>query len=295
MLRKLAVALVAPLIAACANEAPANEISSDAAPRAAAVAALQAAPDAVAEVGSGRAEILVELDLPEGPIQVRATAAFSGSRMAMEMDLGPMIARLPEMGGEHLPPGLDEPVRIVTDGETVYVRMPMLDLVTGTAGWLSATPDDLGQSAAAIGLAGAAPSPAQVLDVLRSIADDVVEHGPDEVRGVPTTRYTATIDLRDALDALPAGQRDLMASQLDAMAGSGARSLPIEVRVDDDGLPRRMRVVLDGLGTSMGVPSAATMTIEMFDYGDAIDVAIPPASEVTPLRDVMPSAAGGFR
>ena len=63
--------------------------------------------------------------------------------MQMELDLGAMLAgQLPP--GVSLPEGFDEPMTVVVDGATTYLRMPMLDAITGTSGWLSVSPDDLG-------------------------------------------------------------------------------------------------------------------------------------------------------
>lgn len=289
MFRKLALALLAPLLfVACATEADqADVITADASGRDL-IATLRSAPDLAAEAGSARFEMVFSIDLPEGATEMRAVGAYSGDRMRMEMDLGSMLSGLAEASGEALPPGMDEPMEMVIDGDTTYLRMPMLDMLTGTDGWLSATAADLGDAGAAFGLGGTATSPTQILETLRGVADDVEEVGREEIRGVSTTHHRATLDLERVLDSIPKEQRAQMEDQLGSLDGSDAGSVPLDVWIGDDGLPRRIVMAFHNMGAAMALPGSATMTMELFDYGDDVDVEVPPPSEVTPLADVMP-------
>jgi len=289
MLRKLAPALIAPILVApaCAQEADRSALEA-----AAPVAALRAAPELAADAGSARFEITFVFDVPEGPLELRATGGYDGDRMRMEMDLGSMLAGLAEQAGEALPPGLDEPMQVVGEGDTVYLRMPMLDELTGTSGWLSATPDDLGTSGRSLGLTGTTTHPSQLLDTLRGITDDLESCGAVAIRGVDTTCYAGTIDVDDVLDAVPAEQRDVIETQLDELAGRSIGSLPVQVWVDGEGLARRMRMSFDELGNAMGVPGSAVMTLEVFDYGEPLEIAIPSSDEVTPIGEVLPGMGG---
>lgn len=295
MLRRIALALVAPLlVTACATEADQADLSTGGRTEVEAIALLRAAPDLAVDAGSARFEMVFAFDTPDGLMELSAVGGYSGDAMAMEMDLGSMLAGLAGQQGEELPPGFEEPMQLVVEGETVYLRMPMLDMLTGTSGWLSATPEDLGQSGEALGVTGTATSPTQLLETLRGVADDVEEVGEDTVRGVDTTRYRATIDLDAVLDAIPEEQRAQMETQLGELGAAGVTSLPLEVWVDDDGLPRRMQMELEGVGASMGVPGSATMTMEVFDYGEPYAVEVPSPSEVTPLVEAMPGLGGAL-
>jgi hypothetical protein len=291
MVRKLILALAAPLLlaGACANQADETQVLTGAA----AVSALQAAPDAAVEAGSGRFEMTIALDGPDGAFEIVSTGGYSGDRMSMEMDLGSALAGLAEGSGESIPAGLDEPMQIVVDGGTAYVRIPMLQALTGGTGWVSATPEELGAAGGSLGLSGGTTDPSQLLEVLRGVADDVEEAGQDEVRGVPTTRYRATVDVATAIERAPAAQRDELAAALQEL-GADAEAIPVEVWVDGDGLARRLVMDFGQLvAQAMGGTGTATMTLELFDYGEDVDIQVPRASETTPLREAF-GAFGGL-
>jgi hypothetical protein len=293
MSRKLAAALLAPLLLtslACANKADDTTVlTGDAA-----VAALRAAPDAAAEAGSGRFEMTMAFDTPDGAFDITATGAYTGRRMSMEMDLGSALAELAAASGDTVPPGLDEPMRIVVDGTRSYMRFPMLDAVTGRSGWLSITPEDMGMASSALGLGAGADDPAQLLQTLRGVADDVTSTGEKEIRGVATTGYHATIDLDRALKAMPAEQQRAMAPVLEQLDGSMG-TMPVDVWIDGDGLARRLRMDMGGVMAKAMAPGGggrAMMTIDFFDYGDHIEVTVPDPSETTPFSEVMGGLGG---
>lgn len=294
MSRKLAAALLAPLLftsLACAKESTqATVLTGDAA-----AAALRAAPDAAAEAGSGRFEMRMSFDTPDGAFEVTASGAYSGDQMSMEMDLGSALAELAAATGETVPPGLDEPMRVVVDGTSSYIRFPMLDALTGTSGWLSVTPEDMGMASSTFGLGATTDDPAQLLETLRGVADEVTPTGDEEIRGVATTGYRATVDLDRALQAMPADQREAMAPMLEQIDGS-LGEMPVDVWIDADGLARRLRMDMGGLlAKAMGPAGGggrASVTIDFFDYGEAIEVTVPDASETTPFSEVMGGLGG---
>jgi hypothetical protein len=284
MVRKLTVALAAPfflIASSCAEEGSQDVLTGDAA-----VAAVRAAPEAAAEAGSGRFEMTMAFDSPEGAFEISAAGGFSGQQTSMEMDFGESFAAMAGAAGEELPPGFDEPMQIVVDGETAYLRMPMLESLTGTTGWLSLTPEELGQAGASFGGTPGATDPSQLLETLRGVSDDIREVGTEEVRGVETTHLTATVDLQKAFEQLPAEQR----AQLEGQLGDIDAAVPVEVWIDGDSLVRRMEMDLGPLMAQAMGGGSASMRIEFFDYGEDVAIEVPDASEVTPFRDVM----GGF-
>lgn len=294
MSRKLAAALLAPLLLtslACAKESEEATVLTGAA----AVAALRAAPDAAAEAGSGRFEMTMSFDTPEGAFDITATGAYAGDQMSMEMDLGSAMADLAAGSGETVPDGFDEPMQIVVDGTRSYMRFPMLDALTGQSGWLSVTPEDMGMASSALGLSAGANDPAQLLQTLRGVADDVEATGEEEIRGVATTGYRATIDLDRALADMPADQREAVEPLLKQLDGS-LGEMPVDVWIDGDGLARRMRMNMDGLmANAMGAAGGegrASVTIDFFDYGDDIEVTVPDPSDTTPFAEIMGGLGG---
>lgn len=288
MFRKLTVALVAALVAlaACSDDGDQSQ-KVEAGDTEAAIAALRAAPDAAAEAGSGRMEMTVGFVVDGEPFELTSAGVFSGTRMRMEMDLGAMLAaQLPE---EELPPAFDEPMTVVVDGATTYLRMPMLDALTGTSGWLSMTPEDLGLAGDALGTGfGPSNNPAQMMEALRGVSDDIEELGTEEVRGEPTTHYRAVVDLERALEQV----REALKPQLEAQLGAMGGTLPMEVWLGEDGLVRRISLDMVELLAEASAESGqkmegGSMVMELFDYGADVEVDIPAPEDTTPFLDVM--------
>ena len=128
--------------------------------------------------------------------------------------------------------------------------------------------------------------PAETLQYLRAASSGVKESGSATVRGVETTRYVGRLDFRKALDTglerleLPAGERQRAREGMRRMLGQlGAKGVPFEVFVDDDGLLRRL--TMDMSMKAMGRPLSTKVSMDYFDFGVDVDVQAPPAREVT--------------
>ena len=93
MFRKLAPALVAPLllVSACATEPTARR--STFAPAKRPSRALRSAPDAAAEAGTAAFEMMMEMSLEGETFEMVATGAYDADdqQMSMEMDLGAAV------------------------------------------------------------------------------------------------------------------------------------------------------------------------------------------------------------
>ena len=179
-------------------------------------------------------------------------------------------------------------VRRTTAG--VYVRLPAgLSPLSTDKPWLRIGAADLARlTQLALGDIGAqiTGAPLDALAYLRAVSGELVDEGPDLTRGEPTTRYRTTIDPRKIVDQLP------QALQLPAGTGVGEQSLPASLWIDAQGRLRKLEVSADPSGTSSagGPPTTAspgapddraTVTLELFDFGVAVQVEAPPADEVT--------------
>jgi hypothetical protein len=190
--------------------------------------------DGVADLAARRARV------SQSPLFTdRATAALS--------ELGADDPGLRELAGQS---------EMIYDGANAYVR------VAGRwTGFFLADPD---------GPRGP-NDPLWPLDALFGASEDVVEIGPEDVRGVPATRCRLTVDLARADAALPRGV---------SVPSGPYRSLsrlPAEVWLDADGLVRRISVSSE--------PAAAAdaqiwSVVELWDYGLAVDIAPPGPDEV---------------
>lgn len=285
MPRTPAAALVAALLlAACARPAP-----SDAArPRALrdVAADIHGVPRAVAAAGSGRFRVTLRIEATDGTVDpvvvdVTTVGAFDGPRRALRSDLGAAIVDLEGMDAG-LPPGFDEPVQVVVDGATTYLRAPMLDELVGAARWLvagrGASDAELGPlGMATIGGGIGAVDPLPVLEALTQ-AEAVDDVGAGEVDGAPVRRLRAELDLSGVLEGL-----------------GPAMAVPIDLWVDEAGRARRLVADLGdagallGEGTSApavpGMAGSATMTIELYDYGVDLEIVTPDPDDVLPVDE----------
>lgn len=293
MLRKLSVAVLAPLLAvtACSGDEDASQ-RVEAGNIEGAIAALRAAPDAAAEAGSGRIEMVLAFEMDGEPLELTSEGVFSGTRLQLEMDLGALLAA--QAPGAEMPEGFDEPMVVVADGATSYLRMPMLETLTGNSDWLVLSPEDLGLASDALGMGfGPTNNPAQMLETLRGISDDLEEVGTEDVRGVETIHYQAEVDLEEAFAQIPEELRPQLEAQLGGLTGT----LPVDVWLGTDGLVRRLSMDLTELLAQASSESGASMesgslVMEFFDYGADVDVAIPDPADTTPFTEVLGGLAG---
>jgi hypothetical protein len=275
MFRKLVPAIAAAVLlwGACASPADVARVDT------AAAATVRGAADA--ELTTGRFEITLALGAG-GPGAVAVSGSFDrdAGQAAVDVDLGGVLGGLAASV-----PGSDQPLQAVVDGTAVYLRVPGLEPLTGTSGWVSADVAALAglDTTGLLGPGGGDPT--AVLEMLRGVSDDLETVGTEEVRGVATTRYHATLDLGAALDGAAPGilgeMEAAFSDQLDAV-----RSVPIDVWVGEDGIPRRLVLSL-AVDDPAGEEMTSTMTVELFDLGEPVVIEVPPADEVSSLDSLV--------
>lgn len=135
-----------------------------------------------------------------------------------------------------------------------------------------------------------ANDPSAVLNYLRGVTGKVTEVGPETVRGAPTTRYKATVDLEKAAESSPEEVRDDLAEVTRQL---GESHLPVEAWIDGAGRLRRLRYSVDlaELGDDAPAKGAGTGTVtadlELFDFGVDVAVTTPPEGETTDLAKLL--------
>jgi hypothetical protein len=219
---------------------------------------------------------------------------YENQRMRMELDMSELL----NLGGGETASSPDLEFSMVMDFPIMYMKLPKAAM--GEAGapktpWVKvdlskATGVDLSQ------LSQFSQNPADQLQMLRTVSDNVEERGKKTVRGVKTTHFHATIDLDKALEQglrqVPAAQREQTRRALEAMAKqSGLDELPIDVFLDDEGVVRRM--LMDMETTVEGQSMRMVMTMDFFDFGAPVDVTPPPAGQVTDVTDQLQGELGG--
>ena len=108
--------------------------------------------------------------------------------------------------------------------------------------------------------------------MLRSVGS-VQTVGTETVDGVSTTHYKATIDLAKAAGTVGGPAQDAVQHLIDQ---GGPSSIPVDVWIGDDGLVRKLTV--DETVSNGGQTGTAHLTLDLSDYGTAVNVTAPPSA-----------------
>lgn len=237
---------------------------------------------------------------------------FTSGRGRFSMDLGGVG-------------GATGQLEALVDGPVLYVRYPQLQ-AEGQGGiaakpWLKLDVSSLGGSGATgfeSLMQAQSGDPLQALSFLQGATEQSEEVGRETLRGEPVTHFRTVIDPArlarpggtsepaddsdsDSGDAGADGAGNELAGYLRAAAEQlGDQLIPADVWVDGQGRIRKVGYSLDLARTALGSKSPGltgtqTTTFELFDYGAEIDVAIPPADQVTDLMAMLGQvgASGG--
>ncbi|HEX2294539.1 MAG TPA: hypothetical protein VHN37_04445 [Actinomycetota bacterium] len=263
-MRRLAAGLVAALVVGGCGDPGSGRANGE--PRA--VDALAAAAEQAADAGSARMTMSLSMDVPGETMELDAEGAMDFDREVAEMTM--------TMSGGGVPAGTE--VDVVLEGDYMYMRFPKELSGPVDAGWLrmnitEAPGPTQGQSVFS-------QDPAQMLQLLRGASEDIEEVGTEEVRGVTTTHFRATLSIEKMLDQAPDQESaERLRSRLDGF--EGLETIPADVWIDADGLPRRMTVEMtfEAGGESGGVD----MSMDMFDFGVEVDARPPKRFEDLPV------------
>ena len=162
------------------------------------------------------------------------------------------------------------------DGDTFYVHLPdaLTQRIPLGKPWIKI---DLGALAKSNGVdlkqltQANQGNPADMLQALKAVGSSR-KVGSENIRGVATTHYRATIDPKKALNTIPDKQSADALKQM--LSTSGLRSIPIDVWIDRAGRVRRESMKFSAAGTAMD------MTIEFTRFGVPVDTTPPPADQV---------------
>ncbi len=262
------------------------------------IGVLTAAATTTAELGSVRMELVLSMEAPglQGAFDLSASGEFdlANQRGRMAMDYSGLVEALgPEAAGAE---GF-LPDRILVDGLTMYMRFPGIDqLIPDAKPWVRM---DLGEFSAQQGLDAdlfgqlGQSDPTQLLAWLQATGTSVTEVGNEAVRGVSTTRFSASVDLNTVPELVPEEQRDVYRAQLaQLIAQTGLSELPIDVWIDEQDRVRRVATELriedtTGLGTGAGTVSLA---VDLFDFGTEVTVKPPKESNTMDFTELLQSA-----
>jgi hypothetical protein len=258
-----------------------------------------------AEATSGRFSFDMELTLPaaDEPFTFSGEGAFDAAseRASFAVDMSSLAKLLgsfltglagPDASGV---PDFDDPegwkLEVVQDGNVGYVRLPALDaqLPDGKT-WIRATK---GTSAGGFDFGEleqlGTSDPREVLDALQAVTSDIETVGTEELRGVETTHYHAAVDPLKLAKASDLEGESAPESLLDRVTGAnGLKEIPVDVWLDANGLVRKLSMAFSATDAGTSQTTGATMSFELWDYGESVDIELPPAAQVADA-----SAVGG--
>lgn len=230
-------------------------------------ATVLAAAGEAAQQRSARLRFSVTTTTPEGELQVAGEGASSA-----EGD----VQMLMTISGDTPESDLGElEVRIV-DGVVYQRNEQMTAALGGGATWLAIDPAAIGGEFSGMISESSTGDPAEVLDMLRDVAE-VTEAGEEDINGVATTRYEATVTQRALLEGADADPAEFESYGVDLDAPS-----TITVWVDGEGLPRRIAydaTFADGVSVSS--------THDVLEYDVDVAVEAPPEGETISFADMM--------
>jgi hypothetical protein len=224
----------------------------------------------------------------EGAFDARSgRASFSMDMSSLASLLGGLFAGMagPNTAGA---PDFDDPsawkIEAVQDGTVSYVRFPALDeqLPSGKS-WIRTD----SHTAAGQGFDVSqfdqftSNDPRELLDFLQDVSGEIETVGSEVLRGVRTTHYRATLDPLEYAKLAPAEKQQELQSLVEQMAAqAGLATIPVDVWLDESGLVRKLTMVFSATQPGTSERSDVSMTFELYDYGDRVDIDLPPESEV---------------
>jgi hypothetical protein len=177
-------------------------------------------------------------------------------------------------------------VEAVYDGDTAYVKAPIVESLFGSKPWVKVTSPKLGELADQLG-GGLEAVPHGFLELLEGAGGPVTTVGTEEVRGVPTRHVAVDLDVQKVVDQAAGEHRQHLADQLGEHGVDLGKlgPIPAEAWIDDDGYVRRFSVSFDLADVGKVHPGAeasgvVTETIELYDFDQPVDITVPPSSEV---------------
>jgi hypothetical protein len=208
---------------------------------------------------------------PAGSFTGQGAMDVKGPLMTMTMDMASLMSPAERKAGTK--------VGMVLNDQAMYMQFPGLAKETGGKHWMRLDLATLGEGNpfAAMAEQFRDADPSKNVEFLEGVKD-VTTLGTEDVRGVSTTHYKVTIDLKQALNDVPEGLRAMVSEALAQMGGDG--TLPGEVWLDNDGLPRRFVYDMSLPVGEGGAPAVLHFNMEMFDFGLPVSVTIPPDNDV---------------
>jgi hypothetical protein len=241
------------------------------------------AAEKTGDVSSFKADMSMRMaGATDGDVSMNGTMQYrTKPDLAYSMNFTDMTAAGKSMGGMEQ--------RLV--GRNMYMKMPMLSTLGGGASakpWIKLSLDEIGKQSGMnideLLQQSRQMDPVQNTKMLTA-SKDAREVGKETVGGVETTHYTGTYRMEDGIAKLSPELRETYRKNI---VSSGMDNMHFDLWVDGQQLPRQLKMTSDQ--TAEGT---LTMTMKYRDYGKPVQVAAPPASQVTDFSELMGKLGGG--
>lgn len=257
--------LVLPALAALAltgcsgNDSPAPQAAASAQDTAG-VAVVRTAAQTTAETGSSKFALTSTTAIGGQDVTFSGEGAFDYTAKT-----GQLMFKVPGRDGAAAGGGSIEQ-RII--GPDLYLTLPQMP---GTFYRLKVA-DVAGTSL------GGSTDPIASLRALEGVAD-VSKIGEEQVRGVQTTHYRGSYDVKQAIAKATGAAKTVLESTLGA---SSLEQVPFDAFVDGEGRIVRFeqQIELPASEATRGQALTSKTVLELFDFGTTVAVTAPPAAKV---------------
>jgi hypothetical protein len=168
-------------------------------------------------------------------------------------------------------------IESVIDGDSVYLKVPAL--TRGSKPWMKVTSKDLAKT----GSTSAVGDPGAFLKMLEGTGAKITTVGKEDVRGTATTHISTTLDLRKLLAKEVGKDKVDLQKKLDSLGSADLPAVPAQAWIGDDGYVRKFTMSLDlskTAGASKADVGTVTVTFELYDFNQPVDVKVPDPSQV---------------
>jgi hypothetical protein len=272
------------------------------------LASLTQAANSSASADTAKFALTFDVSLPlpgaEKGLSFTAEGGFDtpAKRSQLKIDLSSLAELMEQVGSSlggkvtgDLGTSSDWKLEAIQDGDVAYIHFPPLakQLPDGKT-WVKGNADDLSKTdTSGLDQFGSLSGmdPRDIFGFLKAVSGSIEAVGSEEVRGVETSHYRATLDPAKLSELVPAGQRKALNGVDDAARQAGIDALPIDVWIDADNRIRKLSIDLDAKMPGSEESLKASFVVELYDYGKPLDLELPPADQVADAATLKPKSS----
>jgi hypothetical protein len=283
-MRLMAVCLGVLVLVGCGADDAANEVKETVDP-------VAEAADKMARAGGARVDGDMTVTVQDLEIGMRMDGAVSFEDRMAKFILDYAEGGIPGASAKDMEVARREanfPIRMITSDEESYVSLPSIIRRGREDGirWIKVDFSEVDEEGG-LDLAGinqmSEVNPQAMMQFLRTVAD-ARETGKRTIDGIATTRYTATVDIREYPETVEAEKREAAQRTVEMLTKIwGSPTHRVHVWIDGDGLIRREQLSFSF--TEAGEKADTRLVLDFLDVGTQQDIAVPDGDEVVDVSD----------